>query len=197
MGSAYPELNEQRETIEMWLRTEEEAFNRTLEQGMRLLDDIVARAQEAGEEGIGAEADVRQAYRLATGLRWHVVLGTIRTWLDPSLIWRIRGSLPHELREESERIRLVAEEALRTANGAAAALPPAQFATVMGTVERLQGEHARLASALEAVGSDRGGADEDCERRLREATQEITELRGAVERLDEQLGQHHKLRRDQ
>jgi alanyl-tRNA synthetase len=55
MGSAYPELHEQRETIEMWLRTEEEAFNRTLEQGMRLLDDVIARAREAGEEGIGAE----------------------------------------------------------------------------------------------------------------------------------------------
>jgi alanyl-tRNA synthetase len=55
MGSAYPELHEQRETIEMWLRNEEEAFNRTLEQGMRLLDDVIARSREAGEEGIGAD----------------------------------------------------------------------------------------------------------------------------------------------
>src|SRR5215203_1045388 len=55
MGSAYPELHEQRDTIEMWLRTEEEAFNRTLEQGMRLLDDVIARARERGAEGIGAD----------------------------------------------------------------------------------------------------------------------------------------------
>ena len=55
MGAAYPELLEQRETIEMWLRNEEEAFNRTLDQGMKLLDDVIARAREAGEEGIGAE----------------------------------------------------------------------------------------------------------------------------------------------
>ncbi len=55
MGSAYPELHEQRETIEMWLRTEEEAFNRTLAQGMRLLDDVIARARERGAEGIGAD----------------------------------------------------------------------------------------------------------------------------------------------
>jgi alanyl-tRNA synthetase len=55
MAAAYPELTEQRDTIEMWLRTEEEAFNHTLEQGMRLLDDIIARAREAGEEGIGAD----------------------------------------------------------------------------------------------------------------------------------------------
>jgi alanyl-tRNA synthetase len=54
MGSVYPELHEQRETIEMWLRTEEEAFNRTLEQGMRLLDEQIARARDAGAEGIGA-----------------------------------------------------------------------------------------------------------------------------------------------
>src|SRR5215210_2314399 len=55
MGSAYPELHEQREAIEMWLRKEEEAFNRTLEQGMRLLDDVIARARDGGAEGIGAE----------------------------------------------------------------------------------------------------------------------------------------------
>ena len=55
MGAAYPELTEQRETIEMWMRTEEEAFNRTLEQGMRKLDELIARALENGEEGIGAD----------------------------------------------------------------------------------------------------------------------------------------------
>ena len=55
MGPAYPELHEQREAIEMWLSREEEAFNRTLEQGMRLLDDVIARAKDAGEEGIGAD----------------------------------------------------------------------------------------------------------------------------------------------
>jgi len=38
----------------MWLSREEEAFNRTLEQGLRLLDDVIARARESGEEGIGA-----------------------------------------------------------------------------------------------------------------------------------------------
>jgi len=55
MATAYPELHEHADTIRMWLSREEEAFGRTLEQGMRLLDDIVARAKEAGEEGIGAD----------------------------------------------------------------------------------------------------------------------------------------------
>ena len=55
MASAYPELHEHADTIRMWLGREEEQFGRTLEQGMRLLDDIVARAKDAGEEGIGAD----------------------------------------------------------------------------------------------------------------------------------------------
>src|SRR4051812_26814576 len=60
MGPAYPELLEQAETIDMWLQTEEETFNRTLEQGMRMLDDVIARARERGAEGIGAD----EAFRL-------------------------------------------------------------------------------------------------------------------------------------
>lgn len=52
--------------------------------------------------GIDKESEVRTAYRLAAGLRWHVVLGTIATWLDPQAT-RIRGSRPTEPREESLR----------------------------------------------------------------------------------------------
>jgi alanyl-tRNA synthetase len=55
MGSAYPELGQQQETIEMWLGREEEQFTRTLEQGTRLLNDHIARAKDRGLEGIGAE----------------------------------------------------------------------------------------------------------------------------------------------
>ncbi len=55
MGAAYPELHEQRETIDKWLQAEEESFGRTLEQGTRMLEEIVARAEENGEEGVGAD----------------------------------------------------------------------------------------------------------------------------------------------
>src|SRR5215203_6503716 len=55
MASAYPELHEQAETVDMWLAREEETFGQTLEQGMRLLDDVIARARHAGAEGIGAD----------------------------------------------------------------------------------------------------------------------------------------------
>jgi hypothetical protein len=57
--------------------------------------DVVAPA------GI-SPADVRSAYRLSLGLRWHVVLGTISAWLEPTTT-RIRGSRPGEGRAESLR----------------------------------------------------------------------------------------------
>src|SRR5215212_7257498 len=55
MGSAYPELAQQADTIEMWLGREEEQFSHTLEQGTRLLNEHIARARDRGLEGIGAE----------------------------------------------------------------------------------------------------------------------------------------------
>src|SRR5437588_5911082 len=60
MGAAYPELDEQRESIDRWLAAEEEGFSRTLEQGMRMLDDLIARTKERGDEGIASE----DAFRL-------------------------------------------------------------------------------------------------------------------------------------
>ncbi len=55
MSGEYPELYEQRESVRTWLEGEEQAFGRTLEQGLRRLDELIARAREAGEEGIAAE----------------------------------------------------------------------------------------------------------------------------------------------
>jgi alanyl-tRNA synthetase len=52
MGSEYGELGEQRDTVRKWLDSEEESFGRTLAQGSKLLDDLIARAKESGVEGI-------------------------------------------------------------------------------------------------------------------------------------------------
>jgi alanyl-tRNA synthetase len=60
MGDAYPELYEQREAIDRWMAAEEEGFGRTLEQGTRLLDELIARARAEGDEGIASE----DAFRL-------------------------------------------------------------------------------------------------------------------------------------
>jgi alanyl-tRNA synthetase len=55
MGSQYRELTEQQDVVIKWLDSEEESFGRTLEQGTKLLDDLIARANEDDEEGISAE----------------------------------------------------------------------------------------------------------------------------------------------
>ncbi len=52
--------------------------------------------------GIARAAEVRSAYRLALGLRWHVVLGAIGSCLDPCS-WGMRGSRRDEPRDEALR----------------------------------------------------------------------------------------------
>ncbi len=61
MGSEYPELHEQRDSIHKWLHSEEEAFGHTLEQGLKRLDELIARAIASGAEGIAA-ADAFQLH---------------------------------------------------------------------------------------------------------------------------------------
>jgi alanyl-tRNA synthetase len=55
MGAAYPELIEHAEAIDMWLSSEEEAFGRTLEQGMSTLQTKIEETREAGQHGVPAE----------------------------------------------------------------------------------------------------------------------------------------------
>ena len=59
MGDAYPELIEQKTLIEKVLKEEEDAFLRTLETGIKLLDKTVREAKAAGKNRIaGADAFV-------------------------------------------------------------------------------------------------------------------------------------------
>jgi alanyl-tRNA synthetase len=55
MGGSYPELVEQRESIDKWLAAEEEGFGRTLAQGTKLLGELMDTAKEEGLEGISAQ----------------------------------------------------------------------------------------------------------------------------------------------
>ena len=50
MGAGYPELLTRHETIDKWVRAEEESFGRTLEQGTRLLDDLLAAGAVSGAD---------------------------------------------------------------------------------------------------------------------------------------------------
>jgi alanyl-tRNA synthetase len=54
MGSEYPELHQQRDLVGGWLASEEESFGRTLEQGLKRLDELIARARDTDAEGIAA-----------------------------------------------------------------------------------------------------------------------------------------------
>jgi alanyl-tRNA synthetase len=60
MGTEYGQLHERRDDVEKWLSAEEENFGRTLEQGSRLLDEVIDRAKQSGAEGISGE----DAFRL-------------------------------------------------------------------------------------------------------------------------------------
>ena len=55
MGPEYGELGRERDAIMRWLTSEEEAFGRTLEQGTRLLEQLIERAEDRGDEGISSE----------------------------------------------------------------------------------------------------------------------------------------------
>ena len=60
MADAYPELRREWPTIERWARAEEESFGRTLEQGERLLAELVERAKREQTSWVPAE----DAFRL-------------------------------------------------------------------------------------------------------------------------------------
>ncbi len=60
MGAAYPELHREREAVGRWVQAEESGFGRTLEQGLKILEEVIERARESGLEGIGAD----EAFRL-------------------------------------------------------------------------------------------------------------------------------------
>jgi alanyl-tRNA synthetase len=54
MGAEYGQLVSQRELVAKWFASEEEGFGRTLDEGMKLLDDLIEQAKERGDEGIAA-----------------------------------------------------------------------------------------------------------------------------------------------
>jgi alanyl-tRNA synthetase len=60
MGREYPELAKEQATVHQWLESEEESFGHTLDQGTRLLAELVERARAEGTSWIAAE----DAFRL-------------------------------------------------------------------------------------------------------------------------------------
>jgi alanyl-tRNA synthetase len=64
MAGAYPELVAQRDPIERWLSSEEDAFGRTLEQGTRLLDELIERALDEASPTTRAAIAASDAFAL-------------------------------------------------------------------------------------------------------------------------------------
>jgi alanyl-tRNA synthetase len=54
MGGEYDQLVAQRDSVAKWLAAEEEGFGRTLEEGTKLLDELIERAKQSGDEGVSA-----------------------------------------------------------------------------------------------------------------------------------------------
>jgi len=52
MGSAYPELLDEKERASKVLRFEEERFSKTLEQGLKILDEVIAAAKKSGLKSV-------------------------------------------------------------------------------------------------------------------------------------------------
>jgi alanyl-tRNA synthetase len=50
MGAAYPELARERDAIMRWVTAEEQGFGRTLETGLTMLDELLARGEVSGED---------------------------------------------------------------------------------------------------------------------------------------------------
>ncbi len=55
MGPAHPMIVDQRDRITRWVRSESEAFGKTLDRGMELLDQVVERALSEGNSWISAD----------------------------------------------------------------------------------------------------------------------------------------------
>src|SRR5690606_23894575 len=62
MGAAYPELSRSRELVERALKAEEERFAETLDSGMRIFDEIVARSGDTASSGVIPGADAFRLY---------------------------------------------------------------------------------------------------------------------------------------
>jgi alanyl-tRNA synthetase len=60
MGDVYPELKREWPTVERWARSEEESFGRTLEQGERLLSELIEQAKAEQTSWVSAD----DAFRL-------------------------------------------------------------------------------------------------------------------------------------
>jgi alanyl-tRNA synthetase len=149
MGDVYPELGTERESIHRWLSSEEESFGRTLEQGTRLLADLVQRARADGTSWI----DARDAFQLHDTYGFPYDL-TRELLQQEGLAVDDAGF--HELMEEQrERARTAAARAHGSENEHEQVT---EFARQAGTTTRFVGYETTEVKTSIAAASSRNGS---------------------------------------
>jgi alanyl-tRNA synthetase len=115
MGAAYPELIAERETILRWVRAEEQGFGRTLETGLSMLDDLLARGEVSGDDAFrlhdtfGFPIDLTQ--EIATERGVPVDLAGFDTLMEEQRIRSAAGAGTHErVGARQEVVRQLSEE---------------------------------------------------------------------------------------
>jgi alanyl-tRNA synthetase len=148
MGDAYPELNSARAQVERVLRQEEERFNETLEQGLKILEEDIAALK--GDTISGATAfKLYDTYGFPVDLTRDVAL-------ERHLKLDMAG---FEREMEAQRERARAASSFKTAEiGAVTVDQPTQFTGY----ERLsdEGKVLQITRAADSAQTDTLGADE-------------------------------------
>jgi alanyl-tRNA synthetase len=165
MTGAYPELESQREAIEMWLSSEEESFSRTLEQGLEMLRFYIDQARDFGSANIRAE----DAFRLHDTYGFPFDL--TRELLDEEGLTVDEAGFERMMEEQRVRARLAAQaggSAGEAADGGDAARARAlELVGQARAATRFTGyETEEQPTTVEAVATIEGGDDGAGQRRL-------------------------------
>jgi alanyl-tRNA synthetase len=135
MGEHYPELAEQRESVDKWLSSEEERFGRTLEQGLTALRFLIDHAREKGHDSIQAQ----DAFRLHDTFGFPFEL--TRELLDEEGLSVDEGGFEDLMEGQRARARAAAGSAVGGEDGRALAQ---RFAEQAGAPTRFTGYETEL-----------------------------------------------------
>ena len=143
MGAGYPELHRERDAIARWADAEETGFGRTLEQGLKILEDVIERAKDAGLEGIGGD----EAFRLHDTFGFPIEL--TREIAAEHGLGVDEAGFETEMGEQRQRARAVTRRAAGEGELQSLGGPPNEFVGY----ERL--EAATTATAVDALDEGR------------------------------------------
>jgi alanyl-tRNA synthetase len=121
MGTGYPELHRERAAIHRWAESEEAGFGRTLEQGMKILEEVIERAKDRGLEGIGGD----EAFKLHDTFGFPIDL--TREIAAEHGLGVDESGFEAEMTQQRRRGRAVARDVAGTGEVRALEGPPSEF----------------------------------------------------------------------